>query len=121
MFVTSIAARRKLRRNSDLHIFACKQAEAKQIRRISLTTVQQPESVIKRLGARIRRLFVGWEPLIQDFKMNENIKDDENDNSDSDSNGGEDFREKVNLNDISDILELRYKTIILKILACYYI
>ncbi|CAF1571475.1 unnamed protein product, partial [Didymodactylos carnosus] len=42
--------------------FFQKQAEAKQIRRISLTAVKPPESIIKRLGARIPRLFVGWEP-----------------------------------------------------------
>jgi len=42
--------------------FFQKQAEEKQIRRISLTAVRTDEHLIKRLAPRIPRLYNGWQP-----------------------------------------------------------
>jgi hypothetical protein len=42
--------------------FFQKQAEEKQIRRISLTAIKTDDQLIKRLAPRISRLYNGWQP-----------------------------------------------------------
>ncbi len=42
--------------------FFQKQAEEKQIRRISLTAIKTDDQLIKRLAPRISRLHNGWQP-----------------------------------------------------------
>ncbi|CAF5190652.1 unnamed protein product, partial [Rotaria sp. Silwood1] len=42
--------------------FFQKQAEEKQIRRISLTAIKTDEEFIKRLAPRVSHLYNGWQP-----------------------------------------------------------